>query len=460
MQSDFSLLRKILEAKHPSLYWYTSPDSINFYFDHYRALISDSMTEREFAWNILAPMVDKIHCGHTTVSMSKAYGRWADGRRFPAFPYYLKVWDDSMAVVQTLLKDSIFAKGTIVKSINGVSQASLVKAIFDRLPEDGYANNINFIRMSSNFPYYHRNIFGLSDKYHVEYLDAKGNLLSRDIPAYKPPIDTVKVDSTKKDSVRLPKPKPAKRKRSLKYYRSFTIDSTKRFATLEVNGFTKGHLRSFFRRSFRKMRKEEIPNLIVDLRSNSGGRIGLSTLLTKYLSRTSFRVADTVYSKAGYLGPYTKYFEHKWLNNLQLFFTTTKKKDGKYHLRHFENMCYSTKKSLSYKGKVYVLINGPTFSAATLVTSTLKGQDGITIVGEETGGGWHGNNGIMIPEVKLPYTHTRISFPLFRVVQFCHVPKTGSGVIPDLYLGTNYDALMKGVDYKMKVVKDIINAGF
>ena len=455
LAEDYSLLKNILEEVHPSLYWYTSPDSINWYFDHYANQIQDSMTEQEFAWKVLAPMVDKIHCGHTSVSMSKAYGRWADGRRFQSFPYYLKVWDDSMAVVRTLIKDSIFAKGTIIRSVNGIGRDSLVKAIFDKLPEDGYANNINFIRMSGNFPYYHRNIFGVSDKYKVEYLDAKGNLAVKDIPAYKPPKDTTKKVTGRKDSIP-PRPKAPKRKRTKSFYRSFHVDSSGLFATMEVNAFTKGNLRAFFRRCFKEMKEKNIPNLVLDIRSNSGGRIGLSTLLTKYLSRTSFRVADTVYANSRSLGKYTGHFERKWLNNIQMFFTTRKMKDGKFHLRHFERKCYAANKKYTYKGKVYVLTNGPTFSAATLLANTLKGQEGITLVGEETGGGWHGNNGIMIPEVKLPNTRTRVTMPLFRVVQFQHVPKTGSGVVPDVYIGTNYDALMKGVDHKMKVVERMI----
>ena len=82
----------------------------------------------------------------------------------------------------------------------------------------------------------------------------------------------------------------------------------------------------------------------------------------------------------------------------------------------------------------------------------------ITLVGEETGGGWHGNNGIFIPDIVLPNTHLKVRLPLFRLVQYNHVPKNGHGVQPDIYIPTNYKAFLNGVDYKMQVVMDMIKA--
>jgi hypothetical protein len=41
-------------------------------------------------------------------------------------------------------------------------------------------------------------------------------------------------------------------------------------------------------------------------------------------------------------------------------------------------------------------------------------------------------------------------------VQFNHVPKDGRGVMPDVYIGTNYEALLKGYDKKMRVVMEMI----
>ncbi|HRD57920.1 MAG TPA: S41 family peptidase [Ferruginibacter sp.] len=458
LQKDFSLLRNILEAKHPSLYWYTSKDSMDYYFNQYYTSIKDSMTEQQFIWKILAPTIDKIHCGHTSIGSSKAYVKWIRGKQLPSFPLYFKVWNDSLAVTGNLnRKDSVFKRGTIVTAINHQKPAQLIGRIFNYLPEDGYANNINYIRMSGNFPYYHRNIYGLSKTYSVDYIDASGNAQTVNVPLWTPAKDTTK---KKRDSLVRKTPKPPKfsKEKQLQSLRSFTIDSSGKFATITLNTFSNGRLRSFFRRSFREIRKTKIDQLILDVRSNGGGKVMSSTLLTKYLSNSPFKIADSVYSKARGVGPYGKNIKGGFLNSIEMFFISRKKIDGKYHIGHLERKLYRPKRKNHYSGKLYVLINGPSFSATSLLCNNLKGQKNILLVGEETGGGWHGNSGIMIPDIKLPNTKTSVRLPLYRVVQYKHVPKTGTGVLPDWYIGTSYEALIKGYDYKMsEVIKRIMH---
>ncbi|MEO6406194.1 MAG: S41 family peptidase [Ferruginibacter sp.] len=457
LQSDYLLLKDILEKKHPSLYWYTSKDSMDIYFDTYYKAITDSMTELQYAWNILAPLIDKIHCGHTSVSMSKAYAKWSEGRRQPSFPLYFKVWNDTMAVTANLnRKDSVFKYGTLVTSINGIKNIDIIRKMFSYLPEDGQAYNVNFMRLSGNFPYFHRNIFGLSKTYKVNYIDSLGNAKTADLAQYSPPKDSLKKDSLAKITKKA-LPKVPKEKRLLQY-RSLKIDSSQTTGVMTINTFTNGKLRSFFRRSFRQLQKEKIKNLVVDLRLNGGGRVGLSTLLTRYVTRHTFKVADTLTTESKSLGPYTKYVKGKLLNNLELLLIAHKRADGRYHLTHLENKTYQLRSSNNFKGKVYVLTSGLTFSASALFCNAVKGQEGITLVGEETGGGWYGNNGIMIPDIKLPRTQLRVRLPLFRLVQYKHIAEKGSGILPDVLVTPNLTALKKGIDYKMEVVKKLIIA--
>jgi hypothetical protein len=455
LQKDFAVLRHILEAKHPALYWYTPKEKMDEYFEKYYAVIKDSMTEQQFAWLAVAPMIDKIHCGHTSMSLSKSYSKWVKGKLIPSFPLYMKIWNDTMAVYANLnfKKDSIFKRGTLVTSINGVPNKLMIQYMFEHLSEDGYANNVNYIRLSSNFPYYHRNIFGLSKTYTVGYLNSTGKEEKATLPLFVPLKDSTKKDSTKKDTV--VKKVKIPRQQKLLQYRSFKMDSTKAYATMVLNTFTDGHLRRFFRRSFKQLRKEKINSLVLDIRNNGGGRVGMSTLLTKYISRQPFKIADTLSTHVRGLGKFSTYISGKFLNSIEMFLVARKNKDGNYHIRRMEKHFYQPKKN-NYDGKVYVITSGPTFSASTIFCNAVKGQKDITLVGEETGGGWYGNSGIMIPSIKLPNTGVRVRLPLFKLVQTNHGQTKGTGVVPDVLVPPSYDALLKGYDKKMEVVKKLI----
>lgn len=453
LHSDYSLLKNILESKHPSLYWYTSKDSMDYYFDYYKNKIQDSMTEQEFTWQVISPLLNKIHCGHTSALRSKENIRQSKNKKYPSFPLELKVWNDTMAVVGNLNpKDTLFKRGTIIKTINGFSSAEILSKMLDHLPEDGYAHNVNYIRISSNFPAMYNYVYGLSKEYSVTYTDSSGKLLSTIIPLYVSGKDT-----TKSDTALIGKKIVTPEIKKITNYRSLNIDSSGQFAIMRLNTFSNGHLRSFFRKSFRTIRKNQIPYLIVDIRSNGGGNVSTSTLFTKYFSDAKFKVADSVFSKSNKVQPYSKYFKGKWLNNLGFVFVAKKKSDGQFHLMRYERKYFKPKVKNHFNGHAYVLINGPTFSASCLFVNTVKGQKDISIVGEESGGGWYGNNGIFIPEVKLPSTHIRVRVPLFRVVQYQHENQhKGKGIWPDFYIPTNYDALKKGYDMKLKVVKEMI----
>lgn len=424
------------------------------YFEKYYNSIKDSMTEQQFGWKVIAPLTDKIHCGHTSFGRSKAYNNWVTDKYFPSFPLFMKCWNDTMVVTTNMnRKDAVLKKGTLITSINDFKNKDLTKIMFGYMTEDGYANNVNYIRLSSNFPYYHRNIFGVSKTYEVTYLDSTGKEQRINIPFFE-----LGKDSTKKTKV-VKKQEPDKketRQKKIQGIRSLAVDTANNTAIITINTFSSGSLRKFYRQTFRYIKNTGIDNVVLDIRSNGGGRIRLSTLLTKYVSRVNFKVADTAFAVTKTLRPFSKNIKGSFINNLGLLFLTKKSQDGLYHFGHWERKMYKPKTANHYAGNLYVLINGNTFSAASLFSNAVKGQPGIVLVGEETGGGWHGNNGILIPDIILPNTHLKVRLPLFRLVQYNHVPKDGRGVQPDIYIGTNYGALLKGIDYKMQVVMEMI----
>ena len=369
LQRDYSLLRNILEKKHPSLYWYTSKDSMDYYFDSLYHAIPDSMTELQFGWKVLAPLTNKIRCGHTSFSMSKKWNQFIRGKRIPCFPLQLKIWGDTVVVTANLNRnDSLLKTGTLLTSVNGIQNGALIRQMLQYLPLDGYSENVNYIRLSSNFPYYHRLIFGIYKNYRVGYIDSMGNEKSVLLPMYNPFSDTT---GKRQKLPALQKPSRQKKRREKKEGdRLLLIDTGSRSASLLLNTFSNGesrHLRAFMKQSFKKIGQQKVNHLIIDLRRNGGGDVPLYVLLSQYIRNTEFRVADSAYAVAKNLAPFSAHIKQGFFNNLALFFLTKKHSDGNYHFGYWERHRYQPKTKHHFNGQVYVLTSGPTFSASTLL---------------------------------------------------------------------------------------------
>ena len=457
LQHDYTLLRNILEKKHPSLYWYTPKDSMDYFFDKGYKQIEDSMTELQFGWKIIAPLTHTIHCGHTSFSMSKGWNSFIKNKRIPSFPLYMKIWKDTMVVTANLNpKDSILKKGTLITGINGMRNQTMIQGIFDYLAEDGHADNVNYIRLSSNFPYFHRNVFGIYKNYSVQYFDSVGKQKKISVPVFIPGSDSLHKKIPIGNGIKLHK---ATRKERLENIRSLEIDSADHLVILTLNSFSKGHLRNFFRQTFRTLKNSNLHNLAIDIRGNGGGEISNYVLLSKYIRNTPFKVADTATSVAKSLHPYARYIKNGFINSLGLTFFTGRKKDGRYHFGYWDRHTVKPKRKNHFSGNVYVLTNGLTFSASTLFCNSVKGQDNVKLVGEETGGGWYGNSGILIPDIILPNTKIKVRLPLFRLVQYHHISTKGSGVTPDIFVPPSVKDVRNNVDRKMETVKALVRAG-
>lgn len=348
-------------------------------------------------------------------------------------------------------KDSIIKKGMLITSINGMRNRELINSMFGHMVQDGYENNVNYIRLSTSFPFFHRNVFGIYKNYSVQYIDSAGVERKAFIPLFGVTEDTLR----KVKDFPPGKRKQISRKEKLENMRSLQVNDG--LAVMTINTFATGnHIKSFLRKSFRSLKKDNIRNLVIDLRTNGGGDISNYVLLTKFIRKTPFKVADTAAAITNTFRPYTQYIKSGFFNNLGMLLLTKKRGDGRYHFGYWTRHAIKPKIKNHYQGDVYVLTNGLTFSASSLFGNAVKGQDNVTLVGENTGGGWHGNSGIIIPDITLPNTKLRVRLPMFRLVQYGHVPKTGTGVIPDVYVGPTAETMRKDVDRKMEAVKQLI----
>ncbi len=459
VQKDYSLYQDILQEHHPSLYWYTSKDSMDYYFGYGQQHLKDSMTEQEFR-KVLNYVTAKINCGHTSVSSSKALSKYRDTARLDKmFPLSLKIWNDTMVVTTNLnRKDSVLKRGTVITKINGRAVPAIVDTLFDYISTDGY-NNTHRYQTLSNRGYFgslYTSLFGLSEKYTLEYLDNPGQTKTITVPVFNPAADTLNRAAIRPISS-LPQPSRKERKQQrLNFVRLLKIDSVNHTAMMDLSSFGGGiGLRQFFRNSFNVLRQNKIGHLIIDVRNNGGGSVSNSTLLSRYLTDHRFKICDSLFSVRK-KGTYDRYIKDHFWNKMFMTFFTKKKKDGNYHFGYFERHYFKPQKNNHYDGKVYILTGGNSFSATTLFVSSVIKQDNITVIGEETGGGAYGNSAWLIPDVTLPETGVRFRLPLFRMVMDKNYPKTGKGVPPEVESKPTVSDIRRNADFKLEKAMELI----
>lgn len=457
LRNDFTLLRKILEANHPSLYWYTPKDSMDLYFTQAINNITDSMDEVQFRIRV-AQVISKIRCGHTSVQASKKFQHMAPQVRFPSFPLYLKAWDDSLVVMANLFpKDSVFKRGTIITGINGRTNRQILDSLFQFISSDGYAFNYKNQVVSGNFPVWYKNVFGVDSNYRVNYIDSAGNTATAVLKNFIPVTDTSR--KGKPSVITVPFKKPTRReirKAKLLAKRMMVIDTASSTAIMRISTFSGGGLRTFFRRSFRKIEQDHIRNLVIDLRENGGGKVSSSILLTKYLVDHPFKVGDSVVAASRKL-EYSRYIHPAWEYWFAMNFGSHRGADGLIHYRYYEKKKFKPKERYHFDGPVVLVQGGYSFSATTMFIGNLKGQKNVTVAGEESGGGYYGNSAMYLPTVTLPHSRLRITMPLYRLVMDTSRPK-GRGIMPDLVIPPSSQAIRNGVDPKLGAVHQFINS--
>jgi Peptidase family S41 len=454
LRADMAKLRSVMESSHPGLYWYTPKDSMDQYFEAAYAAIKDSMTTMGFR-NVVAEMVAHIKCGHSSVRLNPAQSRFVQRRNTPSFPLFIKTWPgDTMVVLGNInRRDSILKRGTVITSINGKTVKQINDTLFRFMVTDGNILNHKYQSLSNNFSGIYHTVFPLDSLYDITYLDTGGRELRTTIKWYNPKADTlfriVPFVQSQKPGRREIKERVAGNIRSLR------IDTGSSVAVLTVNSFTGGKLRKFFRNGFKRIKRDGIKNLVIELRSNGGGNVKNYVDLTKYIRSTRWKVADSVVAIRRNFG--FNFFEKSgFLYWLGMNLLTHKRKDKLYHFTWWERHWYYPYRKHHFNGKVFVITGGNTFSAATLLTAAVKGQPGVTIIGEETGGGGYGNSGMMIPDFSLPNSGLLVRLPLFKIVIDKNGANNGRGVMPDVPVPPRTDAIRQTVDIKMEVIRRLI----
>lgn len=384
LKSDLLFIRNKLEKTHPALYRYSTKSYLNFFFDSLDHAINNPMNEQEFL-SILTLLNSKIKDGHTmflpsddAMSYNTIKGRF--------FPFTVFISDGKIYITQNCSYDSSIRPGEEILSINGISTPTIISELMIRQIRDGNNQTYPTWILNHYFSSYYSFAFGQHRLFLLELKKATGELYKKQVIALT------------KDSIRFFRQyRYAKVNPSGVEGQGINLEEKLNIKTaiLTIKSFDPDLLESVYKQNykhvmdslFRQLNQQHTNNLILDLRDNQGGDFEPARYLLSYLIS----------------------------------------KPSVFLLNSEESMLIQPN-SNHFRGMIYVLINGGSFSSTAIVISILERDKRGIFIGEETGGNKYIISGDPI-EVLLPITKIRsyISTTTYNITTGVN---KGHGVFP------------------------------
>lgn len=412
-KNDLVFLKKSFEEHYPSLYRFKNKAAINKLFDNCIHEINRNTTERDF-YKTLKFILSNLEDGHLSCSAPDSLVQQIDEEE-KFFPLSLYFTEDKAYVDCSNL--SGFFPGTEITEINGVNISTIRKELFKYIVSDGEIETKKYWILNYSFWFYYTLVYGPSKEYNVLYRNSYGQLLHTTLQA------------APKNDIQC--------KRVIDDEDNKLVDfkmMSQQIALLKISTFAHDDLQQkqidfagFLDSVFNEMATMKTTSLIIDLRGNGGGRDVYGALLYSYLTDTPFR--------------YYKQLE-----------TAIKILDEKEH----PNLSVQQPKQNNFKGKVYILINGLSFSATSEFCTVVKNNNRAIFIGEETGGTYCGNTSGKFMNVVLPYSKFTVFIPTTKYTMFTPDKKnTNRGILPNYMIKPTIVDLINKTDVQLNKAMEL-----
>lgn len=450
LKSDFKIIRENLEKLHIGLYTYTPKIEFNKTSDEIESELDEPLTAMEF-FRKITRLNKLIRNGHTSFSPPQTVldAIRKDFKKFPIEPY----WDgENLYVVKNLSSDKTIKEGSKIRSINDVPAKVLIKEMADMLHRDGYNETYPIYRINDRFAVHYAVLKEITDTYEIELEDSSGE------------IKKVKINGLSNDKIeenRITRYKTSKVDWRETKEPALILSVDGEVAVMTIKTFEedlikkkKQKWKSFFKKSFKKINKDGVKHLIIDLRGNRGGQPEPTIGLLSYLYDKPFTIYKSITTNVSKLPrrPYyvddgsTETFEDtKWISKGNTF----EPKDREVFKLHKPD-------KNQYKDKLYILTDAFSTSATGTLAGQLKSKTNAIFIGEEAGGNPNQTVARQIVDVILPNSKVKVSVPLVLSVKDVDFENKGRGIIPDHPVNPTINDLINNKDAAMEFALNLI----
>lgn len=443
LKEDFHIFRNALMEGHADLYRYTSQADLEEQFKNVEQTLIGPKDLYEF-YRSLAFLIAQIKCGHTEILLPSEIQKKISTIT-PLLPFRFRVLNSQLYVFRDLSSDKDGLAGWEILSINGIPSSKILATFRKLTPGDGDIETGRTWTLNNDWYMnrYAEPFLGIESPFHI-VVQHPGSHSTR----------TVFVKG-----IRLPEINrrwhegfPGDQLPENSADLSFSKD--RKIAILRVRSFegdadsTKTKLDEFFRQAFEGIRENGTDQLILDLRNNPGGQDDFGSDLVSYLLQKPFQYYEDIRMRALHF-QFEKYTSQplEYPPNLM-----TRGSDGWFHATGHPSWGVQANKEPGFGGKLFVLMNGGSFSTTSEAIAQLHFHRRAIFIGEETGGAYYGNNSGFMPMVILPHSKIQLMLP---VTAYYTAVKGNSnrsrGVFPDYAIEYTIQDLLDGKDKEMEL---------
>ncbi|TNE53861.1 MAG: hypothetical protein EP338_10050 [Bacteroidetes bacterium] len=443
---DYKILKNVITKGHPNLYEYTSKSEWDSLFMDFEENKIKTIDNNNDLYKSITELIDYVRDGHLIVMRPKLDS-------VPKlFPLWLKIINKKL---YTNTDDFDIPVGSEIISIDGLSAKELRNRLMKYAPTDGFNETKKDRQIEMEFGILHFYEFGAKPTYQVEYRTPSNEVITNTIESQT--FESIGKRFTKRNSFL------ARKTLGEKGPHLYFVDSLNT-AVITLNTFNldverfQGALLDIFK----NIKRNKAKNLIIDIRQNEGGYPLNAINAFSYIANEPFRQQVSSYVTTDIL-PEEQYSQnlvngYTYETFFIKYYQNTEKTENGWKSTTDENEPLMIPDKKKFEGKVYVLIGGKTFSAGSSFALFCKNQ-GIILVGEETGGSYYTQTGGYPIIYTLPNSKIKVLISFVKISRYTkdETVKKGSGIVPDIEIPLTVKDLIDRKDSQLDYVLKQIN---
>jgi Peptidase family S41 len=471
-QEDFRIFKTSLKEMHAGLNWFITTERFDALYDSVYASLKENSSTEDFYIKLRLCMAS-LHHGHGGINLTeKEAGINFRMQMLPKsrkhLPFVLKYLNKRLYILNNCGRNAAITNGSEIISINGEPVSKITRQLMAYIFANGNNETYKYEMLDGyfNFHYFYQVLHPDFTSYELSVIPFKSTkTIKVKVDAVLPQIIADAYSKqTRKDIGKFGE---------LVQYK--VLDKTSNTAWLKLESFSKYRVENdsikfdvLLEKIFTQIKNDGIKNLIVDVRNNEGGDDTWQTAVSYFKGLGENKEAGLSYIQSDKMTQ-LKYVVRTNENTqlLQAFeynpyALIDKTPDGRFKLKpeytQHDSRAWPLQAN-AYKGKVYLLQNGLTFSAGFAFAGRMrylfdKDSSFLKVIGEDYGddlaagvgsGGW--SLDLVLPNSKIKVT----------------IPITGGGTdkpytmkpvkVLDYRVVPTIEDKVKGVDTEIEFVK-------